>query len=240
MIQHRAPRERPPRERAARARCDGRRAPATCAPDGCAAATPDVAPRRQSATPSHRGRRRAAPRTSRLQRLRAKARATLISVVTVVALFALWWLATHFGWMPRRSSCRRREDRVHSFGDAWRPASIQGGKPLAEHFGWQPVPRVRGLPAGLRHGDSDRHRDGRVAHRARHLRSADRVLPAAAAARLPAADRHLVRHRRDREDRADLPRLLRAARDGGARRRAQRDASSRSTPRTRWARRSGR
>ena len=136
-------------------------------------------------------------------------------------------------------SCRRRRRSSRSFGDAWR-GDIQGGKPLSEHFWCEPLPRVRRVRAGLRHRDTRRHRDGRVAHRARHLRSADRVLPAAAAARLPAADRHLVRHRRDRQDRADLPRVLRAARDGGARRRAQRDASSRSTPRTRWARRSGR
>ena len=183
------------------------------------------APRSRSYAAGKRARRtRAAPhgpRTVKGYSVPGEGRSTLISVVTVVALFALWWVATHYGWI-RDIFLPTPERIVTSFADAWK-GDIQGGKPLLEHFWCEPVPRVRRVPARVRHRDSGRHRDGRVAHRARHLRSADRVLPAAAAARVPAADRHLVRHRRDREGRADLPRLLRAARDGGARRRAQRD-----------------
>ena len=75
--------------------------------------------------------------------------------------------------------------------------------------------RVRRLPARLRGRDSARARHGYEPDRARHLRSADRVLPADTPARLSAADDHLVRHRRDIEGAADISRLLRA---GGARR----------------------
>src|SRR6185437_14367751 len=71
----------------------------------------------------------------------------------------------------------------------------------------------------VRHRHSGGHRDRRVANRPRHLRSADRVLPSAAAARVSAADRHLVRHRRAVESAADLPRVLCAARDERALRR---------------------
>ena len=99
---------------------------------------------------------------------------TLISIVTVVALFALWWVATHYGWIrdiflptpeTNRHELRRSMERRHP------------GRPAAARAFWcELVPRLRGVPAGLRHSDSGRHRDGRLAHRARHLRSADRVL----------------------------------------------------------------
>ena len=57
---------------------------------------------------------------------------TLISVVTVVALLALWWIATHFGWvaalfLPTPEKSSRSVRRI-----AWRGDS--GGKPLAEHL----------------------------------------------------------------------------------------------------------
>ena len=122
----------------------------------------------------------------------------------------------------RISSCPRRRRSSRASATRGAATSRAAGR-LSEHFWWSLYPRLRRVPARVRHRGAHRHRDGRVAHRARHLRSADRVLPAAAAARLPAAHRDLVRHRRDREDRADLPRVLRAARNGGARGRAQRD-----------------
>ncbi|HEY6895588.1 MAG TPA: ABC transporter permease subunit [Rhodanobacteraceae bacterium] len=59
---------------------------------------------------------------------------TLISVVTVVALLALWWVATHQGWI-KDLFLPTPEKIFTSFGEAWR-GDIQGGKPLAEHFWW--------------------------------------------------------------------------------------------------------
>ena len=150
---------------------------------------------------------------------RAKAPARSSASSPSPALFALWWVATHFGWIrdiflptPERivTQLRRRVEGRHP-----------GRTPAARAFLGEPHARVRRVPAGLRHRDSGRHRDGRLAHRARHLRPADRVLPAAAAARVPAADRHLVRHRGDGEGHPHLPRVLRAAGDGGPRRRAR-------------------
>src|SRR5207344_596225 len=59
---------------------------------------------------------------------------TLISVVTVIALFALWWVATHFGWI-KDLFLPTPEKILTSFADAWK-GDIQGGKPLSEHFWW--------------------------------------------------------------------------------------------------------
>jgi taurine transport system permease protein len=59
-------------------------------------------------------------------------RSTLISIVTVAALFALWWIATHFGWI-RDIFLPTPERIVTSFSDAWR-GDIQGGRPLLDHF----------------------------------------------------------------------------------------------------------
>jgi taurine transport system permease protein len=57
-----------------------------------------------------------------------------ISVVTVIALFALWWVATHFGWI--RDIFLPQPERIFtSFIEAWN-GEIQGGKPLWEHFMW--------------------------------------------------------------------------------------------------------
>lgn len=59
---------------------------------------------------------------------------TLISVVTVVALLVLWWVATHYGWI--RDIFLPKPERIFtSFAEAWR-GEIQGGKPLSEHFWW--------------------------------------------------------------------------------------------------------
>jgi taurine transport system permease protein len=64
-------------------------------------------------------------------------RSTLISVVTVIALFTLWWVATHFGWI-RDLFLPTPERILTSFGDAW-TGEIQGGKPLWQHFWWSLV-----------------------------------------------------------------------------------------------------
>jgi taurine transport system permease protein len=57
-----------------------------------------------------------------------------ISIVTVIAIFALWWVATHFGWI-RDIFLPQPERIVTSFVEAWN-GEIQGGKPLWEHFMW--------------------------------------------------------------------------------------------------------
>jgi taurine transport system permease protein len=59
---------------------------------------------------------------------------TAISIATVIALFALWWVATHFGWI-RDLFLPTPERIVTSFADAWK-GDIQGGRPLSEHFWW--------------------------------------------------------------------------------------------------------
>src|SRR5262245_64382417 len=64
---------------------------------------------------------------------------TLISVVTVIAIFAIWWIATHFGWI-RDIFLPTPERIVTSFADAWK-GDIQGGRPLLEHF-WASMMRV--------------------------------------------------------------------------------------------------
>jgi len=59
---------------------------------------------------------------------------TTIAVVTVIALFVLWWVATHNGWI-RDLFLPTPERIVTSFAEAWK-GEIQGGRPLPEHFGW--------------------------------------------------------------------------------------------------------
>ena len=59
---------------------------------------------------------------------------TTIAFVTVVALLALWWVATHNGWI-RDIFLPTPERIITSFADAWK-GEIQGGRPLPEHFGW--------------------------------------------------------------------------------------------------------
>jgi taurine transport system permease protein len=59
---------------------------------------------------------------------------TLISIVTVIGLVVLWWVATHFGWI-RDLFLPTPEKIFTSFGEAWR-GEIQGGKPLSDHFWW--------------------------------------------------------------------------------------------------------
>jgi taurine transport system permease protein len=59
---------------------------------------------------------------------------TAIAVGTVIALLLLWWVATHNGWI-RDLFLPTPERIINSFGEAWK-GDIQGGRPLAEHFGW--------------------------------------------------------------------------------------------------------
>jgi taurine transport system permease protein len=86
--------------------------------------------------------------------------ATVISVVTVIALLVLWWVATHEGWI-RDLFLPTPERILKSFADAWR-GDIQGGKPLPEHF-WASLYRVfaafalacvTAIPAGIAMGVS--------------------------------------------------------------------------------------
>src|SRR5206468_10612121 len=76
----------------------------------------------------------APPRPVKGYRLPGEGSSTAISVASVIALFALWWIATHFGWI-RDLFLPTPERIITSFADAWK-GDIQGGKPLAEHFWW--------------------------------------------------------------------------------------------------------
>jgi len=107
-------------------------APVPLAPD---AATPDTA-ERESAThrpvPAIQG-----------YRLPGEGASTWISVITVIALFALWWVATHYGWI-KDLFLPTPERIVTSFADAWK-GDIQGGKPLSV---------VTAVPVGIAMGVS--------------------------------------------------------------------------------------
>src|SRR5579862_2418669 len=87
-----------------------------------------VAPAAESAP------RAAEIRTVRGYSLPGEGSSTAISVVSIVALFALWWIATHFGWI-RDLFLPTPEKVFTSFVDAWK-GDIQGGKPLVQHFFW--------------------------------------------------------------------------------------------------------
>lgn len=58
----------------------------------------------------------------------------LISVITVVGLFALWWTATHMGWI--RDLFLPTPEKIASAFMAAMRGDIQGGKALPEHFMW--------------------------------------------------------------------------------------------------------
>ena len=92
--------------------------------------------------------------------LPGKGSSTAISVVTVVVLLVLWWVATHAGWI-RDIFLPAPEKILKSFADAWK-GEIQGGKPLPEHF-WASLWRVfaafllacvTAIPAGIAMGVS--------------------------------------------------------------------------------------
>src|SRR3954451_10787669 len=104
--------------------------------------------------------RNRAPRTVKGYRLPGEGSSTAISVVTVIALFALWWTATHLGWI-RDLFLPMPERILTSFADAWK-GDIQGGRPLAEHFWWSLyrvfaaflLACVTAIPAGIAMGVS--------------------------------------------------------------------------------------
>ena len=64
-----------------------------------------------------------------------------ISAVTVVSLLALWWVASHFGWLPPLFLPTPESIGV-AFIDAWK-GNVQGGLPLLDHF-WASMVRVFG------------------------------------------------------------------------------------------------
>jgi taurine transport system permease protein len=66
--------------------------------------------------------------------LLGEGRTTTISVVTVGALFALWWLATHLRWLPPLV-LPSPEAVWNAFTASYR-GELQGGITLVEHFGW--------------------------------------------------------------------------------------------------------
>ncbi len=87
-----------------------------------------------SATSAPAGSAEPAPRRVSGYSIPGEGSSTAIAVVTVVALFGLWWVATHFGWI--RDLFLPTPERIAvSFVEAWK-GEIQGGRPLAEHFGW--------------------------------------------------------------------------------------------------------
>ena len=76
-------------------------------------------------------------------RLPGEGSSTAISVVTVIALFTLWWVATHLGWV-RDLFLPTPERIVTAFVDAWK-GDIQGGKPLTVRV-TVPLPDRTGRP----------------------------------------------------------------------------------------------
>jgi taurine transport system permease protein len=84
----------------------------------------------------------------------------VISIVTVIAIFGLWWVATHLGWI-RDIFLPKPERILTSFVEAWN-GEIQGGKPLWEHFMWSLIrvftafvlACVTAIPAGIAMGVS--------------------------------------------------------------------------------------
>lgn len=85
---------------------------------------------------------------------------TLLSLISIGTLVALWWLATHLRWLPPLF-LPTPEVTWAAFLDAWQ-GRIQGGLPLSEHFAWSAF-RVFGafglavitaVPAGILMGVS--------------------------------------------------------------------------------------
>jgi taurine transport system permease protein len=132
--------------------------PAGAGPAVDAGATPAMPPPAEAAGAT--APKAAATRTVSGYSIPGQGSSTLISIVTVVALLALWWVATHEGWI-RDLFLPTPEKIIQSFGDAWR-GDIQGGKPLPEHF-WASLYRVfaafllavvTAVPAGIAMGVS--------------------------------------------------------------------------------------
>lgn len=85
---------------------------------------------------------------------------TAISMLTIAVLLALWWLATHLGWIAPLY-LPAPEAIAKAFLDANR-GEIQGGEPLVKHFGWSlwrvlaafTVACVTAIPVGIAMGVS--------------------------------------------------------------------------------------
>jgi taurine transport system permease protein len=79
----------------------------------------------------------ALPRAVAPFRLPGSGPSRAISAATVAALVALWWLATHRGWVPPLF-LPAPEAVLRALGDAWR-GNIQGGEPLWKHLQWSAI-----------------------------------------------------------------------------------------------------
>jgi taurine transport system permease protein len=65
-------------------------------------------------------------------RMPGEGNSSRIATVTVVALLALWWIASHLQWVPPLF-LPTPEAIIKAFIDAWN-GNVQGGQPLLEHF----------------------------------------------------------------------------------------------------------
>ena len=118
---------------------------------------------RADRAPMHATRRRRAPRARRPRSTRrtGEGTSTAISVVTMLALFALWWLASHLRWVPPLF-LPTPETVVHAtstspaIGEAHRRAARRALR-LVD------VPRVQRVRRRLPDRDPGRHRHGRLA-----------------------------------------------------------------------------
>ena len=99
--------------------------PATPAASGVAGPSLDEAGRARKARPE-------VVRTSRFT-TPGEGSTTLISTVTVIALLALWWLASHLRWVPPLFLPTPEIVFTRLYESA---AGLLTDAPLAEHFGW--------------------------------------------------------------------------------------------------------
>ncbi|EAY63585.1 Binding-protein-dependent transport systems inner membrane component [Burkholderia cenocepacia PC184] len=99
-------------------------------------------------------------RTSHRYRLPGQGKTAGLSAATIAALAALWWVATHFQWLPPLF-LPAPEAVWTAFVDAWH-GRIQGGLPLSEHLLWSAarvfgaflLATAIGVPAGILMGVS--------------------------------------------------------------------------------------
>ncbi len=125
-----------------------------------AAAAADVQAQLSERDRGSAGERLVQPKRRRRHRLPSEGGARGLSVASVLALAALWWLATHFAWVPPLF-LPTPEAVGAAFVDAWH-GRIQGGLPLAQHLGWSALrvfgafllAAIVGVPTGLLMGVS--------------------------------------------------------------------------------------
>ena len=100
------------------------------------------------------------PRYARIRALPGEGSTALISLVTIVVVIALWWLATNRGWVPPLF-LPSPSAVLGAFVDAWH-GRIQGGLPLIDHLiasttrvlGAFVLAVIVGIPAGILMGVS--------------------------------------------------------------------------------------